>query len=78
MTRPGSVTNWLTLLKAGDPDAAQPLSNADTNPGGANGDCPGGPYCSTRHGAPSGNGNGHGRAVGKPVAAMEDGPPGPG
>jgi LPXTG-motif cell wall-anchored protein len=53
---------------SGDPDATQPLSNADTNPGGANGDCPGGPYCSTRHGAPSGNGNGHGRAVGKPCA----------
>ena len=35
---------------------------------GANGQCPGGAYCSTRHGAPSGNGNGNGKAVGKPCA----------
>lgn len=46
----------------------QPLSNADRNSGGANGKCPGGPYCSTRHGAPSLNGNGNGKAVGKPCA----------
>src|SRR5436305_8978011 len=46
----------------------QPPSRADHNSGGANGRCPGGPYCSTRHGAASGNGNGNGRAVGKPCA----------
>ncbi len=44
----------------------QPPSNADQNPGGANGKCPGGPYCSTRNGAPSKNGNGN--AYGKPCA----------
>lgn len=46
----------------------QPLSGADQNPGGANGQCPGGPYCSTRDGSPSGNGNGNGQATGKPCA----------
>src|SRR3954470_12010045 len=46
----------------------QPLSNADQNTGGANGQCPGGPYCSTRDGSPSGNGNGGGNATGKPCA----------
>lgn len=46
----------------------QPLSNADQNPGGANGQCPGGPYCSTRDGSPSQNGNGNGNANGKPCA----------
>ena len=46
----------------------QPLSNADQNPGGANGQCPGGPYCSTRDGSPSLNGNGGGNANGKPCA----------
>lgn len=46
----------------------QPLSGADQNPGGANGKCPGGPYCSTRTGAPSLNGNGQGAAIGKPCA----------
>jgi len=44
------------------------LSGADENAGGANGQCPGGPYCSTRDGSPSGNGNGNGNAVGKPCA----------
>ena len=39
-------------------DKPQPLSNADKNPGGANGQCPGGPYCSTRDGSPSLNGSG--------------------
>ena len=37
----------------------QTLSKADLNPGGANGQCPGGPYCSTRDGSPSLNGNGN-------------------
>ena len=49
-------------------DKPQPLSNADKNSGGANGQCPGGAYCSTRDGAPSGNGNGKGKSVGKPCA----------
>ena len=40
-----------------DTTKPQPLSKADRNSGGANGQCPGGPYCSTRHGLPSGNGN---------------------
>src|SRR4051794_32923552 len=53
---------------SGDPSQPQPVSNADKNPGGANGQCPGGPYCSTRDGSPSGNGNGGGKATGKPCA----------
>ena len=57
-----------TAGTSGDPRSPQPLSRADHNPGGANGKCPGGPYCSTRDGSPSLNGNGHGRAVGKPCA----------
>src|SRR4051794_10524392 len=52
----------------GDPTQPQPLSGADQNSGGANGQCPGGPYCSTRDGSPSGNGNGGGQATGKPCA----------
>src|SRR5450759_2920728 len=50
----------------------QTLSNADLNSGGANGQCPSGgpygPYCSTRDGSPSLNGNGNGNATGKPCA----------
>jgi uncharacterized repeat protein (TIGR01451 family) len=46
----------------------QPLSTADQNTGGANGQCPTGPYCSTRDGSPSLNGNGGGQATGKPCA----------
>ena len=46
----------------------QTLSKADLNSGGANGQCPGGPYCSTRNGSPSLNGNGNGKATGKPCA----------
>jgi hypothetical protein len=46
----------------------QPISTADANLGGANGQCPGGPYCSTRDGSPSLNGNGNGAALGKPCA----------
>jgi hypothetical protein len=52
----------------GDVKASQPSSNADQNSGGANGKCPGGPYCSTRDGSVSLNGNGNGKAVGKPCA----------
>ena len=49
----------------------QPPSRADQNSGGANGGCPGttkGDYCSTRNGSPSMNGNGKGKATGKPCA----------
>jgi hypothetical protein len=57
-----------TAGTSGDPAQPQPLSGADQNTGGANGQCPGGPYCSTRDGSPSGNGNGTGKSVGKPCA----------
>ena len=53
---------------SGDASQPQPVSNADQNSGGANGKCPGGPYCSTRDGSPSMNGNGGGKATGKPCA----------
>ncbi len=52
----------------GDYSKPQPQSNADQNSGGANGKCPDGPYCSTRDGSPSLNGNGKGKATGKPCA----------
>ena len=55
-------------LATGAATSAQPISKADANLGGANGQCPGGPYCSTRDGSPSMNGNGKGAAVGKPCA----------
>src|SRR3954453_20816877 len=57
-----------TAGTVGDPTQPQPTSSADANSGGANGQCPGGPYCSTRDGSASGNGNGNGAAVGKPCA----------
>jgi len=57
-----------TAGTSGDPSQPQPVSTADQNSGGANGGCPGGPYCSTRDGSASGNGNGTGQAVGKPCA----------
>ena len=60
-----TVGNAGTSGDAGEP---QPLSNADQNTGGANGKCPGGPYCSTRDGSPSENGKGDGVATGKPCA----------
>jgi LPXTG-motif cell wall-anchored protein len=53
---------------AGDTTSPQPISTADANSGGANGQCPGGPYCSTRDGSPSANGAGDGKAVGEPCA----------
>ena len=53
---------------SGDPASPQPQSTADANHGGANGQCPGGTYCSNRHGAKSQNGNGGGKATGKPCA----------
>lgn len=51
----------------------QPVSNADHNTGGANGQCSdtepdAGVYCSTRDGTESGNGQGVGKATGKPCA----------
>jgi hypothetical protein len=57
-----------TAGTSGSPSERQPLSTADQNSGGANGKCPGGPYCSTRDGSPSLNGNGVGNAIGKPCA----------
>lgn len=57
-----------TARTSGDVTEPQPLSNADNNSGGANGQCPGGAYCSTRDGSPSLNGNGGGNATGKPCA----------
>ena len=62
---PGSGNGPTTAPSLSEP---QPLSGADQNGGGANGQCPGGPYCSTRDGSPSGNGNGDGNATGKPCA----------
>jgi LPXTG-motif cell wall-anchored protein len=53
---------------SGDVTEPQPISNADANTGGANGQCPDGPYCSTRDGSPSANGSGDGKAVGEPCA----------
>jgi hypothetical protein len=57
-----------TAGTSGNTGSAQPVSKADSNSGGANGQCPGGPYCSTRDGSLSGNGNGGGKATGKPCA----------
>ena len=61
-----------TAGTSGDVSQPQPNSNADNNTGGANGQCPAtgtkGPYCSTRDGSPSMNGNGGGKATGKPCA----------
>jgi LPXTG-motif cell wall-anchored protein len=57
-----------TAGTTGDPTQPQPQSNADQNTGGANGQCAGGVYCSTRDGSPSLNGNGGGDATGKPCA----------
>ncbi|MDQ1699079.1 MAG: hypothetical protein QOG34_942 [Frankiaceae bacterium] len=64
----GSHSTDGTAGTSGDPSQPQPVSTADANTGGANGQCPGGPYCSTRDGSPSGNGNGGGKATGKPCA----------
>ena len=57
-----------TAGTSGEYDEPQPISNADANQGGANGQCPGGAYCSTRDGSESKNGNGGGKATGKPCA----------
>src|SRR5665647_3771029 len=78
--RMGILTAALSLALAGgfastasastsDPlKSPQLLSTADANPGGANGQCPGGLFCSTRDGSPSWNGNDNGNAVGRPAA----------
>ncbi|MGN6576929.1 MAG: LPXTG cell wall anchor domain-containing protein [Nocardioides sp.] len=65
-----------TAGTSGDPKNPQPVSGADDNPGGANGQCADanhdgygdGVYCSTRDGSPSMNGQGKGKATGKPCA----------
>ena len=64
----GSHGSAGTAGTSGNVSTPQPISTADANTGGANGQCPGGPYCSTRDGSPSGNGNGNGKATGKPCA----------
>ncbi len=64
----GSHESSGTAGTSGDVNSPQPISNADANKGGANGQCPDGPYCSTRDGSPSLNGNGKGEAKGKPCA----------
>lgn len=53
---------------AGTTAQPQPTSSADRHSGGANGQCPGAGYCSTRDGRTSDNGNGGGKATGKPCA----------
>ena len=56
---------------SGDSSTPQPESNADRNSGGANGQCGedgDGPYCSTRDGSASQNGQGKGASTGKPCA----------
>jgi len=65
-----ATTSGGTAGTSGSVDQPQPISKADANSGGANGQCTGGAYCSTRNGSPSGNGNGNGngKAVGKPCA----------
>ena len=60
-----------TAATVGDPTKPQPESRADRNDGGANAyDCvtDPGPYCSTRDGSPSANGEGQGGAIGRPAA----------
>jgi hypothetical protein len=64
----GSHSTSGTAGTSGTPPEPQPLSNADQNAGGANGQCPGGPYCGTDRDQPSMNGNGNGAATGKPCA----------
>jgi len=66
---PSSHRTSGTAATSGDTSQPQPPSNADENGGGANGQCPNGPYCSTRHGAASGNGNQtQGKHTGEPCA----------
>lgn len=59
------------------PLGEQPVSTADQNSGGANGDCSDteseetGYFCGTTRDQPSGNGKGDGEAVGKPYQAHQ-------
>jgi LPXTG-motif cell wall-anchored protein len=46
----------------------QSSSSQDAGGQGANAQCPGGPYCANGDGSPSQNGNGGGKATGKPCA----------
>ncbi len=64
----GGFASTASASTSGSPNMPQPISNADANLGGANGQCPGGPYCSTRTGLSSMNGNNNGKAVGRPAA----------
>jgi hypothetical protein len=64
----GSSSGSDSAGTSGDVTEPQPISNADANTGGANGQCPDGPYCSTRDGSASGNGSGGGNATGEPCA----------
>ena len=59
-----------TYASTSDPLNAQPISNADANLGGANGQCPdaGGLYCSTRDGSLSLNDSDNGNDNGRPAA----------
>jgi len=64
----GHAADHAAAANFGDTTQPQPLSSADLNSGGANGQCPGGSYCSTRDGSASLNGSGDGLAVGLPCA----------
>jgi hypothetical protein len=64
----GAAGPAMATSNNGPLDKPQVLSTADQNTGGANGQCPSGPYCSTRDGSPSLNGSGTGKATGKPCA----------
>ena len=64
----GGFASTASATTSGPLNKPQPISHADASPGGANGQCPGGPYCSTRDGSPSLNGNGTGVAAGRPCA----------
>ena len=64
----GGFASAASASTGGSLNLPQPISSADANHGGANGQCPGGPYCSTRDGSPSYNGNNIGNAVGRPAA----------
>lgn len=70
VTGPHSTRSSRSKPKAATGDLTEPqlISTADDNTGGANGQCPGGPYCSTRDGSPSATGSGDGKATGEPCA----------
>jgi len=64
----GGFASTASASTSGSLNKPQPISHADANPGGVNGQCPGGLFCSTRDGSPSLNGNNNGNAVGRPAA----------